>query len=199
MVCGILRPDAGEVLVADRSLDGLRGRQAREALGYVPQEIALIPNLTLIENLRFWARMYGVKRSGRAARVAEALELVGLTDSARDRVDRCSGGMQRRLNLAVALLHQPRLLVLDEPTVGVDTQSRAALLATLGELRDQGTAILYTSHYLEEVERLCDRVGVIDHGHLLLEGTRAELVQGRDGRGDLEDLFLELTGRALRD
>jgi ABC-2 type transport system ATP-binding protein len=186
MVCGLLVPDRGRAAVTGR-------------LGYVPQGLALIPRLTLRENLRFWARLEGLPRRLRADRIAEVLTLVGLTERADDRLEHCSGGMQRRLNLAVALLHRPDLLVLDEPTVGVDAQSRAALLATLGRLRDGGTAILYTSHYMDEVQRLCDRVGVVDAGRLVTEGPPAELLATRPDLADLEGLFLELTGHELRD
>jgi ABC-2 type transport system ATP-binding protein len=198
MVCGILEPDRGSVTVAGGAIGGWAGRRARAAMGYAPQELALFPVLTLAENLEFWSRMYGVPRRDRARCIARALACVGLADRAGDRADRTSGGMQRRLNLAVALLHEPRLLVLDEPTVGVDPQSRASLLDTIGRLRDGGTAVLYTSHYLDEIERVCDRVGIIDHGALLVEGTPGEIVRG-GGDNDLLDVFLRLTGRELRD
>jgi ABC-2 type transport system ATP-binding protein len=199
MVCGILAPEAGAATVGGRSLVGPGGRAARGQLGYVPQGLALFPTLTLAENLAFWAKLGGLARRQRSARIAEVLDAVGLADRARDRVEQCSGGMQRRLNLAIALLGRPRLLVLDEPTVGVDPQSRAALLDGLAALRDGGTAILYTSHYMEEVERLCDRVGIMDHGRLLAEGTPADLVALHDCVFDLEGVFLRLTGRDLRD
>jgi linearmycin/streptolysin S transport system ATP-binding protein len=199
MVCGILAPEAGSATVGGRSLVGPGGRAARGQLGYVPQGLALFPTLTVAENLTFWAKLGGLSRRERRARSAEVLDVVGLADRARDRVEHCSGGMQRRLNLAIALLGRPRLLVLDEPTVGVDPQSRAALLDGLAALRDGGTAILYTSHYMEEVERLCDRVGIMDHGRLLAEGTPADLVALHDCVFDLEGVFLRLTGRALRD
>jgi ABC-2 type transport system ATP-binding protein len=200
LVCGMLDPDAGGVEVCGRSLRGRGGRAARGLLRYVPQGLALFPTLTLAENLDFWARMYGIDRRARAGAVSRALELVELTGRADDRAERTSGGMQRRLNLAVALLDEAAsLLVLDEPTVGVDAQSRAALIETIGGLRDQGMAVLYTSHYFDEVERLCDRVGIIDHGRLVLEGSPAEVVAGGDGTADLQDLFLAVTGRDLRE
>lgn len=199
MVCGILSPDSGAVLVEGQSVTGPRSRRARASLGYVPQGLALFPDLTLLENLRFWTRLYGMSRRESRKRMAGVLELTGLTARAGDRVAECSGGMQRRLNMAVALLHRPRLLVLDEPTVGVDPQSRRALLDTLGHLRDQGTAVLYTSHYMEEVERLCDRVGVLDGGRLVTEGPPGDLLAVHAGTDDLEALFLELTGTGLRD
>jgi ABC-2 type transport system ATP-binding protein len=200
MACGILSPDGGSVRVNGVAPDRNRSTDAvRADLGYVPQGLALFPALTLTENLRFWARLYGVPRRERRRRIAETLDAVGLADRAGDRVEQCSGGMQRRLNLAIALVHHPRLLVLDEPTVGVDPQSRASLLDRLDELRREGTAVLYTSHYMEEAQRLCNRVGIIDHGQLLAEGPPDELVADRDDIEDLEGLFLELTGRQLRD
>jgi ABC-2 type transport system ATP-binding protein len=198
MVCGILPPDGGSATIDGRAVSGRDGARARASLGYVPQGLALFPTLRLDENLRFWAKLAGVPRSQRRARVAEALALVGLEDRARDRVEHCSGGMQRRLNLAVALLHRPRVLVLDEPTVGVDPQSRASLLDRLAQLRDDGAAVLYTSHYMDEVARLCDRVGILDRGRLLEEGNPQEL-PARHGCEDLEAVFLQLTGRELRD
>ena len=165
----------------------------------MPDDIALFPALTLEENVLFWCRVYGLRRRQRAVRTSEVLELVGLLDRAGERLERCSGGMKRRVNLAVGLIHRPRVLVLDEPTVGVDAQSRANLLATIGALRDQGTAVLYTSHYFDEIGRLCDRVGIIDHGRLIVEGAPDDLVRDGGGTEDLEGLFLQMTGSELRD
>ena len=153
MACGITSPRSGSVVVDGRELrPGPAGRAARAGLGYVPQEIALYPTLTVAENLGYWATVLGVPRRARRDRIRAVLDLVGLADRAADRVEHCSGGMQRRVNLAVALLHRPPLVVLDEPTVGVDAQSRAALLKALADLRDAGTALLYTSHYMDEVD-----------------------------------------------
>jgi ABC-2 type transport system ATP-binding protein len=199
MVCGLLRPDRGQVSIVGRPIFGPGSREARAALGYVPQGLALLPTLSVEQNLDFWARLSGLPRRVAAERIERTLALVGLQERGRDRVEHCSGGMQRRLNLAIALLHRPRLLILDEPTVGVDAQSRAALLATLTDLRDTGTAIVYTSHYMDEVQRLCDRVGVIDKGRLLVEGSPDTLLAARPDLADLEGLYLELTGRDLRD
>jgi ABC-2 type transport system ATP-binding protein len=199
MVCATLAPDRGQVSLDGRPIGRGGDRRVLAQLGYVPQGLALLPNLTLAENLRFWARIQGIPRRERRVRVDEALEVVGLSDRGRDRVEHCSGGMQRRLNLAIALVHRPRLLVLDEPTVGVDAQSRSAILTTLSQLRDDGTAILYTSHYMDEVQRLCDRVGVMDAGRMIEEGPPDALLAARPELADLEGLFLELTGRDLRD
>jgi ABC-2 type transport system ATP-binding protein len=175
MICGLLRRDGGEVTVAGASLDRDPGG-VKAAIGYVPQDIALYPDLSGAENLRFWGRMQGLSGRELAARVDAVLAVVGLADRAGDKVADYSGGMQRRLNIGAGLLHRPRLLVLDEPTVGVDPQSRNAILENVEALRGEGAAVLYTTHYMEEAERLCDRVGIIDQGRLIAEGTRRELV-----------------------
>jgi ABC-2 type transport system ATP-binding protein len=175
MVCGLLERDAGEVSVDGRRVD-TRTTEAREAIGYVPQELAVYPDLTGRENLRFFGRMYALSGSELDRRVAEVLGVVDLTDRADDRTSEYSGGMKRRLNIGLGLLNRPKLLVLDEPTVGVDPQSRNAILGSVERFREQGMAVLYTTHYMEEAERLCDRVGVIDEGKLMAEGTRRELV-----------------------
>ena len=181
MICGLLRPDAGDIEVAGAHVDQ-RATRAKAAIGYVPQEIALYPDLTGRENLRFFARLYGLRGALREQRVDACLELVGLAERADERVDKYSGGMQRRLNIAAGLLHSPRLLVLDEPTVGVDPQSRNAILESIESLATSGIAVLYTTHYMEEAQRLCDRIGILDEGKLIAEGTRAELVALMGGR-----------------
>ena len=186
MICGLLRRDGGEVAVAGASLDRDPG-QVKAAIGYVPQDVALYPDLSGLENLRFWGRMYGLAGRDLAGRVEATLEVVGLTERAGDKVADYSGGMQRRLNIAAGMLHRPRLLVLDEPTVGVDPQSRNAILSNVEALGGQGIAVLYTTHYMEEAERLCDRVGIIDQGRLVAEGTRRELV-ARVGERDRIEL-----------
>ena len=200
MVCGLLAADAGEVRVDGHRIDP-RAVAARAAIGYVPQEVALYPYLTARENLRFFGRLYGLRGRELHARVDDALEVVALTDRAGDRIETYSGGMKRRANIAAGLLHRPELLVFDEPTVGVDPQSRNAILETVGALTSEGLAVLYASHYMEEVERLCDRVGILDRGRLVAEGTRPELAElaAAAAGADLETVFLQLTGRALRD
>ena len=175
MICGLLERDAGEVLVDGRPLT-TRSVEAKGAIGYVPQELAIYPDLTARENLRFFARLYGMHGSEVAHRIDEVLAVIGLAERAGDRAKEYSGGMKRRLNIGIGLLHRPRLLVLDEPTVGVDPQSRNAILESVEELSAAGMAVLYTTHYMEEAERLCDRVGIIDAGALRAEGTRRELV-----------------------
>ena len=175
MICGLLTRDEGEVLVAGKRMD-TRTIEAKAAIGFVPQEIAMYPDLTGRENLTFFAKLYGLSREELRSRVDESLTITGLTERADDRTGEYSGGMKRRLNIAIGLLNRPRLLVLDEPTVGVDPQSRNAILSSVEELGRGGMAVLYTTHYMEEAERLCDRVGIIDRGQIKAEGTRRELV-----------------------
>ncbi len=190
MICGLLEADDGEVVVAGRPVDS-KSTDAKAAIGYVPQDIALYPDLTARENLRFFGRLYGLRGPDLAARVDDVLEVVALHDRADERVDRYSGGMKRRLNIAAGLLHSPRLLVLDEPTVGVDPQSRNAILENVEKLAAEGVAVLYTTHYMEEAERLCDRVGIMDAGSIIAEGTRRELV---DKLGELDRVEIAGTG-----
>jgi ABC-2 type transport system ATP-binding protein len=174
IIAGLLRPDAGEVHVLGEQLTP-RSSSAKAAIGLVPQELAVYPDLTARENLRFFGRLHGLGRAELARRMDEVLEVTGLTDRADDRADTFSGGMKRRLNIGVGLLHRPKLLVLDEPTVGVDPQSRNAILESVEQLATEGMAVLYTTHYMEEAERLCDRVGIVDLGHLIAEGRSRDL------------------------
>ena len=175
MICGLLEADAGEVVVAGARLT-TRSVEAKAAIGYVPQELAIYPDLTARENLRFFAQLYGMAPDRSRARVDEVLQVIGLADRADDQAKAYSGGMQRRLNIGIGLLHRPRLLILDEPTAGVDPQSRNAILESVEHLSSEGMAVLYTTHYMEEAERLCDRIGIVDLGEIKAEGTRAELV-----------------------
>jgi ABC-2 type transport system ATP-binding protein len=193
MVCGLLASDEGEV-----TLDGTRidvgATAAKAGIGYVPQELAIYPDLTAKENLQFFGRLYGLGGAHLRARISDVLELIGLAERANDRTDRYSGGMQRRLNIGIGLLHQPRLLLLDEPTVGVDPQSRNAILESIATLGREGMAILYTTHYMEEAERLCDRIGIIDGGEIRAEGTQKELVALI---GQRDTVHLALTGNVI--
>jgi ABC-2 type transport system ATP-binding protein len=176
MIVGLLERDGGEVLVSGRPLT-TTSVDVKGLLGLVPQEIAVYPDLSARENLVFFGKLYGMSGDRLQQRVAEVLDVIGLTDRAGDRAEEFSGGMKRRLNIGIGLLHEPALLVLDEPTVGVDPQSRNAILESVEQLATAGMAVLYTTHYMEEAERLCDRVGIIDHGQIKAEGTRRELVQ----------------------
>lgn len=174
MIFGLVRLDEGMVKVA-----GVDAWQkplvAKRTLGYVPQEVALYGDLSAKENLMFWGRMYDVNGTPLKHRVEQVLDIVGLTERSGDKVDTFSGGMKRRINIAAALLHEPKVLIMDEPTVGIDPQSRTYILETIKELNAQGITVIYTSHYMEEVEFLCNRIGVIDHGKLIAEGTLQEL------------------------
>ncbi|MGQ0825663.1 MAG: ABC transporter ATP-binding protein [Actinomycetota bacterium] len=189
MVCGLLKPDSGEVLIGGRRIDDRAAD--RRALGYVPHELALYPELTAHENLSFWGRLEDLRGAALGARIASVLETVDLRERAHDRVKEFSSGMQRRLNLAVALLGEPRLLVLDEPTVGVDPQSRGGILDRLGELRENGVALLYASHYIDEIERFCDSVAIIDHGSMIAYGTPTGLIRSL---GAVQRLEIGATG-----
>jgi ABC-2 type transport system ATP-binding protein len=175
MVCGILRRDEGEVFIGGRPFDP-SATALKAEIGYVPQDLAIYPDLSAQENLRFFGRLYGLGGSDLNTRVEEVLAIVDLADRARERTSQYSGGMKRRLNIAIGLLHRPSLLILDEPTVGVDPQSRNAILSSVEALSAAGMGILYTTHYMEEAERLCDRVGIVDEGRIIAEGTRRELV-----------------------
>jgi ABC-2 type transport system ATP-binding protein len=175
MIAGILERDGGDVRISGRP-HGTTSTWGKKQIGYVPQDLALYPDLSARENLRFFTRLYGLRRAEARARIGEVLEVIGLTDRADDPVKEYSGGMKRRLNIGVGLLHRPPLLVLDEPTAGVDPQSRNAILESVSALAGEGVAVLYTTHYMEEAERLCDRIGIIDLGRIRAEGTRRELV-----------------------
>lgn len=185
MVCGLLRPDSGDVEIDGARIDP-RAVRAKAGIGFVPQDVALYPDLTARENLRFFGRLYRLRGALLDERVDEVLHLVDLADRADDRVEAYSGGMQRRLNIGAGLLHRPRLLVLDEPTVGVDPQSRHAILDSVSALGRSGMAVLYTTHYMEEAERICDRVGIIDQGRIIAEGTRRELVSQLEEHDHIE-------------
>lgn len=174
MLATLLKPDSGDILVGDNSVV-TNPKGVKKLLGYVPQDIALYTSLSAEENLKFWGRMYGLKSDKLQERTKKVLELVGLTERAKDKVESYSGGMKRRINIAVGLLHEPKLLLMDEPTVGVDPQSRNKILETVKDLSQQGMTIIYTSHYMEEVEFLCDKVAIMDSGRIKGMGTVQEL------------------------
>lgn len=202
MISALLRPDAGEVRV-NGSVVGGDTDPAKRRIGLVPQDIALYEDLSARENLRFFGSLYNLERGDLDDAIQARLTLVGLADRAGERVRNFSGGMKRRLNLAAGLLHDPDVVLLDEPTVGVDPQSRNAIFENLETLKAQGKALLYTTHYMEEVERLADRVVIMDNGKAIADDTvtalrsRAPVVDGR--AATLESVFLTLTGRSLRD
>ena len=176
MVSTLIPPTKGEILFEGRNIFA-EPKSLRQKLGVVPQDIALYPTLSGYENLRFWGSMYGLKGEGLKKRIEEVAEIIGLNGRLKDRVDKYSGGMKRRLNIGAALLHKPELLIMDEPTVGIDPQSRNHILDTVLELNRQGMTIIYTSHYMEEVEYLCSRICIMDQGRIIASGTQDELVE----------------------
>ena len=188
-ISGLLKPSSGRITVGGRGI--LAGsREARALLGVVPQELALYNDLSATDNLAYWGAAYGLHGKALKDRVDRVLELTGLSDRAKEPVRNFRGGMQRRLNFGCGIVHEPRVLLLDEPTVGVDPQSRVRLLELVRELVAQGTSVLYTTHYMEEAQSLCDRIGIIDHGRVLALGTLDELRQLM-GESDV----LRLSGR----
>lgn len=174
MISGLLRPDAGSVLVED--IDVWESpKRAKRLMGYVPQELALYEELTAIENLRFWGSLYSLPRKTLTANIEKILDRVGLTGRAKEPVSRFSGGMKRRLNLAIGLVHEPKVVLLDEPTVGIDPQARNNILDIIRDIAREGSTILFTTHHLEEAEVLCERIAIMDHGKILGVGSVEEL------------------------
>src|SRR5512138_2871938 len=188
MLSTLFTPTSGDAIIGGHSITK-EPMSVKQVIGVVPQELALYEDLTARENLIFWGQMYGLNGKALNNRVDEVLEEIGLTDKARNRVKTYSGGMKRRVNIGVGLLHRPRLLFMDEPTVGIDPQSRRAILDTVKDLNRQGMTVLYTTHYMEEAQELSDRVGIIDHGELIALGTQKELTQQV---GQTETLILHL-------
>ena len=204
MMCGYLAPTSGDTIIGGLSTrkDALK---VKRLLGVVPQEIALYKELSSLENLEFFGQLYGMSARDRKARAAEVLQFVGLYDRRKEPVKTFSGGMQRRINMAVAMIHSPQFLMMDEPTVGVDPQSRENIFDTIEKLRDQGVTILYTTHYMEEAERLCNHIAIMDDGRIIAMGTLEQLLALRDQSREvvrphgLQELFIQLTGKTLRD
>jgi ABC-2 type transport system ATP-binding protein len=194
----ILRPTKGSVAL--KQIDLLRHpMQARRIIGVVPQDIALYPELSAWENLAYFGRLHGLRGQRLNGCIRTALASVGLEEKARQRIASFSGGMKRRVNLAAGFLHGPELLFLDEPTVGVDIQSRRLIMDKLLEIKDAGTTMIYTTHYMEEAHQLCNRVAIMDHGRILAQGAPEALVAQSSECDNLGELFLDLTGRQLRD
>ncbi|GCE08674.1 ABC transporter ATP-binding protein [Dictyobacter aurantiacus] len=204
MMCGYLQPASGDVSVNGRSLAS-HMREVKRIIGVVPQEIALYKDLNSLENLEFFGKIYGLSKKECRQRAEQLLHLVGLYERRKDAIETFSGGMQRRINIAVGLINNPDFLMMDEPTVGVDPQSREHIFSTIEQIRDQGTTLLYTTHYMEEAERLCDRIAIMDEGQIIALGTLEQLLALRDQRQQvqrphgLQELFIQLTGKTLRD
>jgi ABC-2 type transport system ATP-binding protein len=201
MIAGLVVPTSGEVLIDGAPLSGDTDPKKLK-IGMVPQDLALYDELSALANLRFFCALYNIDSRALDRGIDSSLRLVGLSERAHDRVGTFSGGMKRRLNLAASLLHDPDILLLDEPTVGVDPQSRNAIFVNLDALKARGKALLYTTHYMEEVERLADRVVIIDNGRVIAADTLAGLQRYAPAGGGpvpLESIFLALTGKTLRD
>lgn len=198
ILCGLVSPSSGTVKIdgldISTNLDDIK-----QIIGVVPQDIALYPTLTARENLNFYGSMYGLSGQDLKNKIEMWLENLGLTKAANRRVETYSGGMKRRVNLIASILHQPKVLFLDEPTVGVDVQSRNVIMEQLKKVNQEGTTIIYTSHHLEEAENFCTQIAIIDYGQILKQGTPAELIANTPGSSSLEDVFLNLTKRKLRD
>lgn len=176
IISTLLKPTGGEVLFEGESIFS-NHRSIRRKLGVVPQDIALYPTLSGYENLRFWGNLYGLRGQALKTRMDEVAEIIGLNGRLKDKVEKYSGGMKRRLNIGAALLHKPELLIMDEPTVGIDPQSRSHILDTVLKLKDEGLTIIYTTHYMEEAENLCSRICIMDEGKVIASGTQQELVE----------------------
>jgi ABC-2 type transport system ATP-binding protein len=180
MLCGLIQPDSGQILV-DRLDIQLHMNNIKTRIGLVPQDLALYPTLSARDNLIFWGQIYGLRGKTLKQRIARVLDVVALTDRADEAVKNYSGGMKRRVNLAVGLLHEPEILFLDEPTVGVDPQSRNAIFESVEELNRAGMTVIYTTHYMEEAERLCQRVAIMDYGKIIALDTPANLIRSLNG------------------
>ncbi|MFP4697392.1 MAG: ABC transporter ATP-binding protein [Eubacteriales bacterium] len=220
MIATLIKPDSGNIFYEGENITK-SPKSIQKKLGYIPQEIALYPTLSGRENLQFWGRAYGLRGKELKNRIEKVSEIIGIDYRLKDKVDKYSGGMKRRINIGVALLHKPELVIMDEPTVGIDPQSRKHILDTVIKLNKQGMTVIYTSHYMEEVEYLCNKICIMDHGNIIAEGTQKQLIDMINDKKqqeikvdsssysdikklnikepNLEAVFLHLTGRGLRD
>ena len=198
MLCSLIKPTSGSF-----KINGLNysknERELKQLIGIVPQEYSLYPSLTSHENLFYFGSMYGLKGKQLKDRINGYLEKLGLSDFSNKKIEVFSGGMKRRINLIASILHQPKILFLDEPTVGVDVQSKNVIIEHLKELNQKGTTILYTSHHLNEAEQFCKRVAIIDNGKMIVKGKPKELIANNENAHNLEDVFIAFTGKGLRD
>lgn len=199
ILCGLVKAGSGHVQIFDLPQDAAHREAIKRVIGVVPQQIALFPQLTALENLRYFGNLYGFRGKPLLQKIHHYLELFGLEKAANKEVGRFSGGMKRRANIIAAILHGPQLLVLDEPTAGVDVQSRSMILQFLRDYNRQGNSVLYTSHLLEEAQQLCEDVVIIDEGKMVVQGSPAALIQQNPSSRNLEDVFLHYTGHAVRD
>lgn len=198
MLCGLIRPTSGNFIINGLNYEN-NSLEIKETIGVVPQEYALYPTLTARENLMYFGSMYGLKGKNLKEKVNSALDQLGLLKFADKKIDTFSGGMKRRINLIAGILHEPLILFLDEPTVGVDVQSKNVIISYLRELNAKGTTIIYTSHHLMEAQDFCTKISIIDRGTVYVSGTPSELILQTSGANNLEDVFILLTGKELRD
>lgn len=198
MLCGLIKPTSGSFSINNLTY-AKNSNQIKKIIGVVPQEYALYPTLTARENLMYFGSMYGLKGDNLKDKVIESLDFLGLLKFADKRIETFSGGMKRRVNLIAGILHNPQLLFLDEPTVGVDVQSKNAIIDYLKQLNKKGTTIIYTSHHLSEAEDFCTDIAIIDRGQLYAQGTPESLISTTPNANNLEDVFISLTGKELRD
>lgn len=202
MVCSLVKPTAGKIELFDQDAK-TEMNKVKAKIGYIPQELAIHGNLKAWENVELFTSLYGVKGEQLKKAVTESLEFVGLEDKRNGFAKTFSGGMKRRLNIACAIGHKPELLIFDEPTVGIDPQSRNFILEKIKIANRQGATVIYTSHYMEEIEAICTRIAIMDNGQIIAIGTKEELVElvtsDKDSDMSLEQVFLTLTGKKLRD
>lgn len=198
MLCSLIKPTSGSF-----TINGLNYKtdtnKLKQLIGIVPQEYALYPTLSAFENLKYFGSMYGLKGKNLETKIKDALDHLGLLSFANKQIETFSGGMKRRINLIASILHEPKVLFLDEPTVGVDVQSKNVIIEFLQELNKKGTTIIYTSHHLNEAESFCTKVAILDYGKLIVKGEPKTLIAQHQGTHSLEDVFLSLTGKGLRD
>lgn len=198
LLCGLIKPTSGSFTI-NNLMYAENANQIKKIIGVVPQEYALYPTLTAKENLMYFGSMYGLKGANLKQKVTESLDFLGLLKFADKRVETFSGGMKRRVNLIAGILHNPKILFLDEPTVGVDVQSKNAIIDYLKQLNKAGTTIIYTSHHLAEAQDFCSQIAIIDRGKIYAQGTPNTLISETANARNLEDVFIALTGKELRD
>ena len=198
MLCSLIKPTSGSFSINGLNYTNNR-QELKQLIGIVPQEYALYPSLTAYENLHYFGSMYGLKGKKLKDSIQEYLEKLGLSEFSNKKIEVFSGGMKRRINLIASVLHEPKILFLDEPTVGVDVQSKNVIIEHLRQLNKKGATIVYTSHHLNEAEKFCTRVAIIDHGKIIVKGKPSELISSNENAHNLEDVFIKFTGKELRD
>ncbi|MEC5142362.1 ABC transporter ATP-binding protein [Chitinophaga sp. 212800010-3] len=199
ILCGIVKGDSGDVAIHGIRQQAAQREAIKKMIGVVPQQIALYPQLSAVENLTYFGNLYGFKGKPLEQKIMQYLEWFGLEKSAHKEIHKYSGGMKRRANIIAAILHDPKLLILDEPTAGVDVQSRSMILQFLRDYNKQGATVLYTSHLLEEAQSICEEVVIMDGGRMIVQGNPQALIGQHAACRNLEDIFLHYTGHAVRD